>query len=327
MKKRKVFSVDRRNESKASTHVIIEQDRNPLSPLHDFDQVFLFHSNIPREMCGNECDKGYENPLVEIEDEDGYGTGTHRFRDGVIAFPVSAYIHSGIALRMGSIREFPCDPGGWDTTPNAAYLWTDRKRFEEMCGPWMELYDEEAKSRRKAKDEAEFREYLWKIAKGELELLQKYIDGECFGYREETRIPFKKVYPDGHEVDDCDWDDGDSCWGFYVDSIDDIDFPKDEDVDVFDDTGNFVGDTWTIPELVVIHPDTKLYLMTENGDFVDGHKVPVTWTQDLSKAKVFRHWNCAYNAFVDGDKRLWAAWGNGSPESVKNIIKDKDELK
>lgn len=321
MKKKKVFSVDRRDESKASTHVIIDWDRYSPNPLKDYDQVFLLHSNIPREFCGNEDDRDYDDPLEEIVDEDGYGTGKFQFRDGVVAFPVSAYIHSGIALRMGSIREFPCDPGGWDTTPNAAYMWTDKKRFEEMCGPWMEVYDHETKTRHSAKDEAEFRKYLWEIAKDELELFQKYLDGECFGYREETRIPFKKVYPDGREVDDCDWDDGDSCWGFYVDSIDDIDFSKDEDVDVFDATGNFVGDEWTIPELVIRSPVSGLCLMTEGSKTTDSE-----WTADLSKAKVFHHWNCAYNAYLQAGRRLWE-FETYAADGGHKAIKDKDEWK
>lgn len=324
MKKRKVFSVDKCDSSKASTHVIIERDTTPPNPLKDYDQVFLLHSNIPREFCGNESDRDYDDPLEEIVDEDGYGTGEYRFREGVVHFPVSAYIHSGIALRMGSTREFQCDPGGWDTTTrNAAYLWTDRERFESMYGKdcWMTVYDEETKTRRPAKDESEFRKFLWEIAKGELELFQKYLDGECFGWREETRVPFKRVYPDGREFDDCEWEDGDSCWGYYVDSIDDIDFSKDEDTDVFDATGRFVGDEWTIPELVVKSPISGLYLMTEGSKETDSE-----WTADLSKAKVFHHWNCAYNAFLQCGKRLWTI-----PEYAKNsghdTIKDKDELK
>lgn len=319
MIKKKVLSLDDRAESKASTHVIIDWDGDGPNPLEDYDQVFLLHSNI-RDLCGNEDDKDYDDPLEEIVDEDGYGTGEYRFRDGVVHFPVSAYIHSGIALRMGSIREFPCDPGGWDTTRNAAHMWTDKERFEKMCGPWMEVYDEETKTRRPAKDEAEFRKYLWELAKSELELFQKYLDGECFGYREETRVPFKKVYPDGREVEDCDWEDGDSCWGFYVDSIDDIDFSKDEDVDVFDATGRFVGDEWTIPELVIKSPVSGLYLMTE----ADKNSRSV-WTEHLAKAKVFHHWNCAYNALLEPEKRLWKI-----PEYAKNgghdAIREKDEL-
>lgn len=319
--KRKVLALDDRAESKASTHVVIERDTTPPNPLKNYDQVFLLHSNVTREFCGNESDRDYDDPLEEIVDGDGYGTGEYRFREGVVHFPVSAYIHSGIALRMGSIREFPCDPGGWDTTRNAAYLWTDRERFERMCGPWTEIYDEETKTRRPAKDEAEFRKYLREIAKGELELFQKYLDGECFRYREEIRQPFKRVYPDGREVDDCDWEDGDSCGGFYVDSIDDIDFSKGEDVDVFDATGHFVGDGWTIPELIVRSPVSGLFLMTEGSETADSE-----WTADLSKAKVFHRWSCAYNVFLQAGKRLWEFEAYAADGGHK-AIKDKEELK
>lgn len=332
MIKKKVLALDDRAESKASTHVIIERDTTSPNPFKDYDQVFLLHSNIPRYLCGNEDDRNYDNLLVEIVDEDGYGTGEFRFRDGVIAFPVSAYIHSGIALRMGSIREFPCDPGGWDTTRNAAYLWTDKERFERMCcrDGWMTVYDEETKTRRPAKDEAEFKKCLWEIAKGELELFQKYLDGECFGFREETRIPFKRVYPDGREFDDCDWEDGDSCWGYYVDSIDDIEFTKDEDVDVFDATGHFVGDEWTIPELVIWQPAREglapTYLLAEGEKAGDGTFKEAKWTVELKEAKVFHSWHLAYNAYLRDGKRLWQF-----PEFAANgghdAIKDKDELK
>lgn len=326
--KKKVMPVSDRHLSKASIHVIIERDQDCPNPLKDYEQVFLLHSNI-RDVSGNEDDKDYPNPLVEIEDEDGYGTGTFRFRDGVVHFPVSAYIHSGVALRMGSIREFPCDPGGWDTTKNAAYMWTDKERFEKLCckDGWMTIYDEETESRRPAKDEAEFRQYLWEIAKDELKLFQKYLDGECFRYREEIREPFKKVYPDGTEEDACDWIDDDSCGGFYADSIDDIDFSKDEDIDVFDDTGRFVGDEWTIPELVIQHPETGFYLLNETWKQGDGSPVPAVWTRDLEKAKVYRHWNCAYNAMLEDGTRLWNVFGDYKTVRAKGIIKDKDELR
>ena len=320
MIKKKVMAVENRHESKASTHVIIEWDRNGPNPLVDYDQVFLLHSNI-RDFCGNENDKDYQNPLVETVDEDGYGTGKFKFRDGVVHFPVSSYIHSGIALHMGSIREFPCDPGGWDTTRNAAYMWTDKERFERMHGPWMEVYDEKTKTLRPAKDEAEFRKYLWELAKTELELFQKYMDGKCFGWREETRVPFKRVYPDGREIDDCEWEDGGSCWGYYVDSIDDLEFPKDADTDVFDATGCFVGNEWTLPEFIVRSPVSGLYLMTESSKDSDSE-----WVHDLSRAKVFPCRNAAYNAFIQHGKRLYEI-----PEYARNggrdAIKDKDELK
>ena len=93
MRKGKVMDVrDRDMDKPGQRHVIIEQDKVGVDPLHDWGQVFYLHSNIQR-FCGNECDKNYPgDPVVEIEDEDGYGTGRYKPREGVILFPVSAYI-------------------------------------------------------------------------------------------------------------------------------------------------------------------------------------------------------------------------------------------
>lgn len=252
MRKGKIRDVhDRDMDKPGQKHVIIERDNTGIDPLHDWDQVFYLHSNVPRHFRGNECDKSYPgDPMVEIEDVDGFGTGRYKPRDGVILFPVSAYIHSGIALSLGTIREFSCDPGGWDTTPNAAWLWTDRERWESLCGDWMEVYDESEKKRRPAKDWDEFVGFARSIAKSELEILQKCWDGEVFGYRTETSyVPYKRLYEDGSTEDEVDWEDGDdSCWGYVVDKVDDIDFPRGDGWEVFDATGRFVGDEYDIPE-------------------------------------------------------------------------------
>ena len=75
MVKKKVMAIEDRRKSKASTHVVIDWDRDGPNPLRGYDRVFLLHSNIPSEFRGNENDPGYDDPLVEIVDKDGYGTG------------------------------------------------------------------------------------------------------------------------------------------------------------------------------------------------------------------------------------------------------------
>lgn len=262
MRKGKVHSVDDELFEKCDKRVIIHRDRYPPNPLHDYDQTFYLHSCI-RAITGNEEDKNYHNPIVEIKGEDGYGTGEYKFRDGVVSFWVSAYIHSGIALSLGTVGcafgDTPVPGGngcGFDTTPNAALMWTDRERFEKMNGPWMEVYDEETKTMRPAKDEHEFLKYLERIAKEELELFQKYIDGECYWYGTEVKRKYTKTYENGETVEGHDWEDGDdSCGGYYVDSVEDIDFPKEDGWEVFadDDCSNLVGDEFDIPEYVVVN--------------------------------------------------------------------------
>lgn len=203
MKVKKILSTSDEKFNKVQTRVIIKRDSEPQDPLHDWDQVFYFHSLITREFCGNESDRKYLSPFVEILDEDGYGTGHFKPRDGIVCFPVSAYIHGGIAFSLGSGSHFPDQQ--WDVTRGAAYMWTDKKRFEEMCckNGWMTVPDENnPETRRPAKDFSEFKEYLRKIAKRELNTLQKAMDGDVWGYCEKHRKPFKRVYPDGTEIDD-----------------------------------------------------------------------------------------------------------------------------
>ena len=312
MKKGKVHSVGDELFEKCSKRVIIHRDRFPPNPLEDYDQVFLLHSNID-DFSGNENDKDYQNPLVEIEDEDGYGTGEYRPKDGVIAFAVSAYIHSGIALKLGTIMCFFGDtvlPGcrcGCDTTPKAGFMWTTKERFEKMCGPWMEIWDEEARVRRMAKDEDEFRKYLEKLAEGELELFQKYIDGDCYWYETEVKRKFTKVYENGEKVEGHEWEDGgDSCGGFYVDKVGDIDFPKEEGWSVFadDDCSNLVGDEFNIPEYVVVKYDpyptgtVRFFLrsieMDESGKVTSSVMTPL-----IEEAKTFSSWYAAQSVAQD----------------------------
>lgn len=241
--KKKILSIDDPSFETCKKRAIIKRDDEPPDPLHDWDQTFLLHSRIPREFSGNERDKSYEKPVEEILDEDGFGTGEYRLRNDVVAFDVAAYIHSGVWLSLGSGSEFPDQR--WDVTRQAAVMWTDKKRFEKMNGPWMEIWDEKAQARRPAKDMDEFREYLRGIAKAELDTLMKCRHGEAYGYVTEEAVRYKKTYEDGRVEEGVDWESGlDSCWGYVVEKGADIDFPKGEDWAVFDETGDFVGEEY-----------------------------------------------------------------------------------
>ena len=256
MKKGVIRDVSERDLAKAGAkHVIIERDSDPaVDPITDNDNLFYLHSNITREFCANESQKDYPGlPIVEVLDEDGYGTGEYRPEDDAFLFPVAAYIHGGIALSLGSGSHFPDQQ--WDVTREGAWLWTNKKRFCQLCGEqnWMRVYDRKLRAWRPAKDRDEFESYLRSEAESLLEEWQKWNDGEVYGYRtEESRIPYKRLYPDGHTEDEVDWEDGDSCWGFIVDKPDDIDFPRGDGWEVFDATGQFVGDEYDIPEFVVV---------------------------------------------------------------------------
>ena len=318
MIKIKIRDVSERDLTKVGAkHVIIEQDEDPcVNPITDNDNLFYLHSNITREFCGNESQNRYPGlPVMEIEDEYGNGTGEYKPKEDAFLFPVSADIHGGIALSLGSGSHFPDQQ--WDVTRNAAWMWTDKKRFCEFCGEqnWMHVYDKESRSWRPAKTRDEFVEYLRGEAKILLDEWQMWNDGEVYGYRTETScVPYKRLYPDGHTEDEVSWEDGeDSCWGFVTDKADDIEFPRGDGWEVFDATGQFVGDEYGIPEFVVTRmaPDgvTRLYL-TEYKEDKDS-VYDTAWMADKNAAITFSSWWKAQHVAQQAiDKKYYDAYKN-----------------
>lgn len=295
MKHKKILSTSDPLFMKVKTRVTVKRDEDPQDPLHDWEQVFYMHSMITHEFCGNESDKGYVSPFVEIEDEDGCGTGEFTFRKDVVAFPVAAYIHSGIAFSLGSGSHFPDQR--WDVVRGAAYLWTDKERFEKMCAPWMTLYDEELKRRRPAKDFGEFKESLRKIAAAELRTLQATMSGNVYGYVTEEREEFKKVYPDGREEQCFEYSSTeDSCWGFIQDSDSryfDVDAEKsyDDSVEWFTDEEYLVGTEYEVPEFVVtkVRPDGgRVYLCAHTR--TKAKTTACAWSTEADDAIRFPSW-------------------------------------
>ena len=193
----------------------LHRDEDGVNPLTDWDQPFEVFSNIPRELGGS---KNAHNPF----DDEG------ELEEGVYAFPVSAYIHSGICLSLA--RSFASDPGGWDTTRGALIVYTNKDIYEKCCGPWMQINGN-------AVDEEAFRDHLYKMAACLVDELNMALDGSCYGYTTHKRIPYTKTYADGRTVEGFDIEDGrDSCWGFLTDDVNDIDFPRNIPCFADDDT-------------------------------------------------------------------------------------------
>lgn len=294
MKKGIIRDVSERDLTKAGAkHVIIERDSDPcINPVTDNDNLFYLHSNIKREFCGNESERNYPGlPVEEILDEDGCGTGEYKPEEDAFVFPVAAYIHGGIALSLGSGSHFPDQQ--WDVTRNAAWLWTNKKRFCELCGEenWMHVLDNG--KWRPAKDRDEFEKYLRGRAESLLAEWQKWSDGEVYGFRtEESCVPYRRLYPDGHTEDEVDWEDGDdSCWGFIVDKPGDIDFPRGDGWEVFDASGDFIGDEYDIPEFVVtrVSPDGIRYYLTGYAKNEKGYEA-ACWGINKIDAVTFSSW-------------------------------------
>lgn len=326
MKEGIIRNVSERDLTKVGAkHVIIERDTDPaVNPITDDEGcLFYLHSNITREFCASESQEGYPGlPIVEILDEDGHGTGEYKPEEDAFMFPVAAYIHSGVTLSLGRGSHFPDQQ--WDVTHNAAWMWTNKKRFCELCGEqnWMHVYDGKTRTWRPAKDRNEFVEYLREQAKSLLEEWQKWTDGEVYGYRTEMScVPYKRLYPDGHTEDAVAWKDGDdSCWGYIVDKPGDIDFPRGDGWEVFDATGRFVGDEYEIPEFVVTMtlPDgTRCYLVqyTKGKDGV----LDVLWTHQLDNATTFTSWYQVQSVAQD-------VIAKDKYDAYKNCV-EKDKLK
>lgn len=327
MKKGIIRSVSERDLTKiGAKHVIIERDTDPrdINPITDDEGcLFYLHSNITREFCASESQEGYPGlPIVEILDEDGCGTGEYKPEEDAFMFPVAAYIHGRTVLALGSGSHFPDQQ--WDVTRDAAWLWTNKKRFCELCGErnWMHVYDDKTRTWRPAKDRNEFVEYLREGAKSVLKEWQKWSDGDVYGYVTETSyVPYKRLYPDGHTEDAVAWKDGDdSCWGYIVDKPDDIDFPRGDGWEVFDASGDFVGHEYGIPEFVVTQttPDGIRYYLAQYTKGKAG-AYDVAWTAQLDSALTFTSWYQVQSVAQD-------VIAKDKYDAYKNCV-EKDELK
>jgi hypothetical protein len=328
MRKGKIRDISERDLTEVGAkHVIINRDEDPsINPITDLGNLFYLHSNITREFCANESQKDYPGlPITEILDENGFGTCEYKPREDAFLFPVAAYIHSGITLSLGNGSHFPDQR--WDVTRNAAYMWTDKERFCQLYGEqkWMHVYDKKAGEWRLAKSRDEFVQSLREEAISLLNEWQKWNDGEVYGYRtEESYVPYKRLYPDGHTEDEVDWDDGeDSCWGFIADKANDIDFPRGDGWEVFDASGDFVGDEYDIPEFVVTclraSDGKRVYLHRFAKTAGVDHAMIGEWSENIEDAMTFNSWYQVQSVAQDViSKDEYAVY--------KNCV-EKDELK
>lgn len=265
--------------------VIIRQDQCPCDPLREWDHPFEMWGNHRRYDFST---KNAENPFEE-DREDG---DTLVVRDGFVVFSVNLYDHSGLAFSLGGDPANGFDPGGWDTTTGAAYIYFTKETYESMCG----------KGTWKGTEDEEFRAELEKIAEGCIEELNLVERGMVFGYEEEIGTPvgtrIERTYPDGRvdvqTTKDIEYEDGDSCWGFLTGKADEIDFPRGPDIEVFDATECFAGDEYTIPEFVIRVPnaDGGYTYLTDRPVIANGKKIPgaYEWSAERSDAAVFYSW-------------------------------------
>lgn len=225
--KRKIMDLSDCGDDVKERVVISHEEFYHENPRSDWDHVFTMWGNHRRY---DFSDKDAECPFEDILDEDGYETGEQRVKKDTIVFAVNLYDHSGLSFSLGGDPAHGFDPGGWDTTTGAAYLYVTKDKWNECC------FKEEFGSE-------EMRAHARKIAESEVDELNLMERGCWYGYRVEKRVNWEKRYENGRTVTGCDWEYTDSCGGFLTDNpANDVDFPH--GYPVFTDCEYIVGDEY-----------------------------------------------------------------------------------
>lgn len=301
MIKKKVLSQDSEEFETCKERVIIRHDDSYCFDRDECERPFRLWITNTREYTS---DHDAVCPVREEEREDGTYIVN---RDGFLVFKVSAYIHSGRVWALGNGEGFP--DFMWDVS-TMGYLYTTRELWE-CCmgeGTWMKS--------RPGNPTMTFNEWARSLAKSEIDELNLAEFGDVYGYETEKRVDFKRVYEDGHEVEDHEWEDGeDSCWGFLTDKVDGIDFPRDPEVPVFavgDLVQHLVGSEYTIPEFVIrkkSNSDNWLYM---RGDGM--------FTTVLEHARTFHSYRTALIA-----ARV-AVYNGSNADDVRENVIEKDKV-
>ena len=303
MKKLKVMGKSDESFQNAREWVELHRDDHGYDVFNDCEQPFELWSNIPREIGST---KYAEDPLEELVDEDGRGTGIYQPKEGYVVVPVSVMIHSGIYFSVGTVRcMFGDTPGprgrGWDTTPNACFLYTYRELWERMMGKdsWMKVRvnpESDTDWTRRPGTVEEFKNEVERQAGYLVDELNLAEQGSVYGYTTHKRVHYTRIDDDGTKTDCWEEEDGDdSCWGFLTDKVTDIDFPRDLPVYV-DDSGDcqcFIGDEYEVPEFLVteIEKDTGKRAFLESYEVgPDGKCQHSEWTYDRNDALKHISW-------------------------------------
>ena len=248
--KLKVISTDDTPKN-AMRRVILEHDGDESHGWirDDQDLTFMLWSNCDKFTSDKILVNGrrieVDSPFEEILDEEGFGTGNYKLREGIIAFGVDVYDHSGLAYALHG-EGGACFSCPWDTSRNLLWLWTDKERWDKLCGNCEWKFVE-------GKPTDELYQAAHRIAKGEIEEMNLCEQGSYYGYKTEKReIHHEKTEftfqdgrpPETHERDVDEWVDCvDSCWGFLTENpAQDCDFPL--GIPVTSEESYIVGDTF-----------------------------------------------------------------------------------
>lgn len=84
-----------------------------------------------------------------------------------------------------------------------AYM--SKERFDKRCGFNPERY-------------SDWKEQAMSVIDGEVKCIGMWAWGDVKGFVLEKKVPFTKTYADGRVVEDFEWEQVDSCWGYYLET-------------------------------------------------------------------------------------------------------------
>ena len=92
-----------------------------------------------------------------------------------------------------------------DYVEGVAYCTKERyiKRFDKNTSDWKQKIDD--------------------FIDGEVKCIGMWMWGDVKGFRLEAKVKFTKTYQDGSTVEDFEWEEVDSCWGYYMETEELID--------------------------------------------------------------------------------------------------------
>ena len=187
----------------------LERDEEPWNPRKDQDgNIGTMNLYWNRYVLGDNDGKGnaddtlneiiFDNVPKDKYDEENviYDMGRNekivllQSQENIVLLPCFIYEHGGLTISCSN-ASYPFNDR-WDSGM-AGYIYTTKEKcFEQWGIKEMNTFEWKARAARELVDE--------------VKLYDKYLQGECYGYRQEKYDP-----------EDDDWIDDESCWGFYSD--------------------------------------------------------------------------------------------------------------
>lgn len=183
------------------------------------------HDNMLRWTSGSSDHEIVESFLDTVleNDDDNWRHGMKALRAFAVVMPIWLYDHSGITISTGE-RVYPYNDQ-WDSGQVGFAALTKQKTMEELreivrdpSGNPVRIYTGEKTWRY---DTVPFTEETWQkgatdAIKAEVETYDQYLTGDVWWYKiYSTAIPTKGSVSDNLD----DWDEEDSCGGFYGDDM------------------------------------------------------------------------------------------------------------